>query len=170
VNVSRSLAAAAALAFAGEVAVAADAQTNPLEPLAFLAGHCFTGKSANGKDVDEHCFQWLLGGKALRDAHVVRGPGHADYHGETTYYWDSIARRIQYLYIESDGGLMSGSVVPAHEALMFPASSFIENGKALTLRVRWTLLPDGGYEAWSEVQDKGSWRTMFRMKMVKSSR
>ena len=162
-------AAALMLALACGQAVSADKGSDPLQPLAFLAGHCFKGEVANGKDVDEHCFQWIYGGKALRDTHVVRGAGHADYAGESTYYWDSLARRIDYLYIENQGGIMRGSVEPADGALVFPATSFVGDGIALTIRVRWTILADGSYEAWSEMQDKDDWRTMFRVKMAKSS-
>ena len=162
------LATAAMLVLACNLAISAEEDSNPLQPLAFLAGHCFKGELAKAKDVDEHCFQWLYGGKALRDTHVVRGAGHADYAGESTYYWDSLARRIEYLYIENQGGLMRGTVEPSAGALVFPETSFIEDGKALKIRARWTLLADGSYEAVSEVQDKDAWKTMLRVKMVKS--
>jgi hypothetical protein len=159
---------ALALALACGCAVAVDSSSDPLRPMAFLAGHCFKGAAANGRDVDEHCFRWLYGGKALRDTHVVRGAGHADYTGESTYYWNSVARRIEYLYIENEGGVMRGAVEPADGALVFPATEFIEDGAAFTLRARWTILADGSYEALSERQDKDSWKTMFRIKMLKS--
>lgn len=163
------LAAAALLVLAGNPALAAEETSNPLQPLAFLAGHCFKGELAQANDVDEHCFRWLYDGKALRDTHVVRGAGHADYVGESTYYWDSLARRIEYLYIENQGGIMRGTVEQSAGALVFPETSFVEDGKALKIRVRWTLLADGSYEAWTEVHDKGAWKTMLRTKMVKSS-
>jgi hypothetical protein len=165
---SMPLAVAALLAFTCDRAIPAEKEPDPFQPFAFLAGHCFKGELANGKDVDEHCFSWLYGGKALRDTHVVRGSGHADYMGETTYYWDSSARRIEYLYIENEGGVMRGSVEPAEGALVFPAADFVEDGAVLRIRVRWTRLADGGYEVWSEKQDKDSWTTMFRLKMTKS--
>ena len=155
---------AALLAALPLLASAAD----PLQPLAAFAGHCYKGEIAAGKDSDEHCFQWILGGKALRDVHVVRGPGHPDYGGETTYYYDSGARRIEYIYLETAGGVMRGHVEPGEGALVFPATTYVAGGQAMTLRVRWTLASDG-YEAWSEAQDKGAWATMFRVRMVKSS-
>jgi hypothetical protein len=159
----KTAAAAALLAAAPLLASAAD----PLQPMAFLAGHCFRGEVA-AKDTDEHCFRWILGGKALRDVHTVRGAGHPDYVGETTYYYDSGAQRIEYIYIENAGGLMRGTVEPGEGAFVFPATTFVAPGQALTLRVRWTLMADG-YEAWSEAQDKGAWATMFKVKMTKAS-
>jgi hypothetical protein len=155
---------AALLACAALPASAAE----PLQPLAFLAGHCFKGEVAAGRDIDEHCFSWLFGGQALRDVHTVRSPGRPDYVGETTYYYDSGAKRIEYLYIENAGGVMRGAVEPVEGALVFPATTYVANGQAMTLRVRWTL-EDNGYEAWSEAQDKGAWATMFKVRMRKSS-
>jgi hypothetical protein len=31
--------------------------------------------------------------------------------------------------------------------------------------VRWTIVEDGLYEAWSEAQSKDGWATMFKVKM-----
>ena len=80
-----------------------------LKPMAFLAGHCWKGQLADGKQTDEHCFQWLYDGRALRDTHTVRAPGRPDYVGETTYYFDSAAKRVDWLYIENLGGISRGT-------------------------------------------------------------
>jgi hypothetical protein len=139
----------------------------PLQPLSFLAGHCFKGP-VSATDVDEHCFTWAQQGKALRDVHTVRGPSHPDFTGETLYYWDSAQNRIEYLYVESAGGIMRGTVVPESGALAFPSTAFVADGKAMTLRTRWTLF-DGGYEAFCEVQANGGWTTLFKVRMTRSS-
>jgi hypothetical protein len=166
-NTAVKILAPAAMLAAACAAIAAEPAANPLQPMAFLAGHCYKG-SVSGKDVDEHCFAWLLGGRALRDVHTVKTPGQPDYIGETTYYYDSGAKRIEYIYIENAGGIMRGTVEPAEGALVFPATTYVAGGQAMTLRVRWTLQGDS-YEAWSEMQDKGAWATMFKVKMAKSS-
>jgi hypothetical protein len=158
----------AAAAFAAASAAEPQRPADPLQALASFAGHCYKGALAGGKDTDEHCFQWMYGGKALRDVHTVRGASHPDYLGETTYYWDSGARRIEYLYVENAGGIMRGTVEPAEGAIVFPAATYVADGQALTLRVRWTLGADG-YEAWSEMQEKGAWTTMFKVRMARSS-
>ena len=46
-----------------------------LKPMAFLAGHCWKGDFPDKKQDDEHCFQWVYAGKALRDTHTVHAPG-----------------------------------------------------------------------------------------------
>jgi hypothetical protein len=138
-----------------------------LKPMAFLAGHCWKGDFADGKQTDEHCFQWLYGGKALRDTHTVRAPGRPDYVGETTYYWDSLAKRVEYLYVENLGGVSRGTMESTPGALVFPATQYVADGTAMTYRVHWTRLDDSSYEVWSEAQDKNGWVTMFKLAMKK---
>ena len=164
-NALRAVAAVAALGPFG-----AGAQlVNHLQPMAFLAGHCWKGEFPDAAQSDEHCFQWLYGDKALRDVHTVRAPGRPDYVGETTYYWDSTVRAIRYLYIENQGGVMRGSVEPTPGILVFPAAQYVVGGNEMTVRVRWTVLDPASYEAWSEAEDKGTWTTMFKVTMKKVS-
>ena len=140
----------------------------PLKPMAFLAGHCWKGEFTDGKQTDEHCFKWLYDGQALRDTHVVRTPGRPDYVGETTYYWDSGARRLEYLYIENLGGVSRGTVESTPEALVFPATQYVADGQAMTYRVRWSLKGDSAYEAWSETPAKDGWATLFKLTLKRT--
>ena len=80
------------------------------QPLAFLAGHCWKGAFPDGKQTDEHCFTWIYGGRFLRDRHTVRAEGKPDALGESIYFWNTSARQLEYLYIESDGGFSRGPV------------------------------------------------------------
>lgn len=137
--------------------------------MAFLAGHCWKGDFPETKQTDEHCFQWLYGGKALRDIHTVRAPGRPDYIGETTYYWDSGSKRVEYLYVENFGGISRGTMESTPQALVFPSTQYVADGQSITYRVRWTLIDDTSYEAWSEMQTKDSWVTMFKLIMKRSS-
>ena len=155
-----------AAAFSGS---AAAAPIEPLQPMAFLAGHCWKGDFPGGKETDEHCFAWLYDGKALRDTHTVRAPGRPDYIGETTYYWDSAAKRVEFVYIENLGGISRGNMQSMPEALIFPPTQYVADGQAMTYRVRWTRLSDTSYEAWSEIQGKDGWTTMFKLTMKRSS-
>lgn len=161
--------AALSVVFAAGSSPGAAAPIEPLQPMAFLAGHCWKGDFADGKQSDEHCFAWLYDGKALRDTHTVRTPGRPDYVGETTYYWDSAARRVEYVYIENLGGISRGSMQSTPEALVFPATQYVADGQSMTYRVRWTKLSETSYEAWSEMQGKDGWTTMFKLTMKQSS-
>ena len=155
-----------AAAFSGS---AAAAPIEPLQPMAFLAGHCWKGDFPGGKETDEHCFAWLYDGKALRDTHTVRAPGRPDYIGETTYYWDSAAKRVEFVYIENLGGISRGNMQSMPDGLVFPPTQYVADGEAMTYRVRWTKLSDTSYEAWSEMQGKDGWTTMFKLTMKRSS-
>jgi len=157
------LLAIAATASAGAAPIAA------LEPMAFLAGHCWKGEFADGKQTDEHCFAWLYDGKALRDTHTVHAPGRPDYVGETTYYWDAGAKRVLFLYIENLGGVSRGSMETDGKALVLPPTQYVAEGEAMTYRVRWTRVDDASYEAFSEAQTKDGWATMFRMTLRRTA-
>jgi len=135
-----------------------------LKPMSFLAGHCWKGDFGDGKQTtDEHCFSWLYGGNALRDVHTVRNPGRPDYVGETTYYWDSSANRVEFIYIENLGGISKGTVESsAAGTLSFPPTQYVANGQAMTYRARWTKQADA-YEALSEAQGPNGWVPMFKV-------
>jgi hypothetical protein len=136
-------------------------------PLAFLAGHCWKGTFPDGKQTDEHCFAWVYGGKFLRDVHTVRGASHADFQGESIYFWNSAAKQIEYLYIEDQGGFSRGSVGTAADALVFPPTSYVENGKTETYRSRWQRAGEDAYDVVTEFQSGDGWVDGFRIHMVK---
>jgi len=141
------------------------------QPMAFLAGHCYRGELNKPGQTDTHCFAWLYGGKALRDTHTVRTPNRPDFGGETTYYYDSAAKTINYVYIEDTGGISRGTVESAPGALVFPASQYINDGETMTLRVRWTLQGEDAYEAFSEAQGKdGAWATLFKVAFKRTAK
>src|SRR5207344_2011873 len=94
--------------------VAPDNAISPYQPLAFLIGHCWIGTFPDSEVTDKHCFSWVYGDKFVRDQHVVhRANGKPDDRGESIYLWDSAARQLQYLYIESGGGFSRGTVAAA---------------------------------------------------------
>ena len=67
------------------------------------------------------------------------------------------------------GGVSRGSVESVPDALVFPATQYVADGQSMTYRVRWTKLSDTSYEAWSEMQVKDGWTTMFKLTMKQSS-
>lgn len=135
------------------------------EPLAYLAGHCWKGVFPGGKQSDEHCFSWIYDGKFLRDRHTVRSAGQPDSLGESIYFWDSASHQIQYLYIESDGGFSRGSVSADKEALVFPDTSYVENGKTQIYRSRWQRNGESAYDVVTEFQAKDGWAPGFKVHM-----
>lgn len=128
-----------------------------LEPLAFLAGHCWKGAIPGTPDIDEHCFAWLYEGKYLRDRHVVRRGDKTVYEGESTYYWNSVAKQVEYFYVTAAGGHAQGRMVAESTALVFPESSLVMGGKSFVVRSQWKRTGDHGYEVLREYQVDGKW-------------
>jgi hypothetical protein len=138
----------------------------PLEPLSFLAGHCWKGVFPGTRITDEHCFSWVYGGKFLRDRHVVRSdPNAQEKGGETIYLWNSKTRAIEYLYIESDGGYLRGSVSSDGATLNFPESQYTEDGQEQGVRSRWQRAGDDAYDVVTEFRKGADWSPGFRLHM-----
>lgn len=148
--------------------VAAAAPEPALEPLAFLAGHCWKGAMPDGKATDEHCFSWIYGGRFLRDRHVVASGGKAVYEGETTYYWNASAKQIEYLYITAHGGFSQGRVAVEADSLVFPAATLVTEGKTYGFRGRWKRLGDDAYEVLREYETDKGWMPV-RMQMNRTA-
>ena len=134
------------------------------QPLAFLADHCWKGAFPGG-GTDEHCFTWVYDGKFLRDRHTVRAEGKPDALGESIYFWDSAAKRLEYLYIESDGGFSRGPVSIDHESLVFPDTNFVENGQTMVYRSRWQRSGEAAYDVVTEFKSKDGWMPGFKVHM-----
>ena len=159
--VAITVAAAATLPAAGAAAPA-----DPYQPFAFLIGHCWVGTFAgNARTTDEHCFSRIYGGKFVRDEHVVHREGRPDAFGETIYVWDPSSGRLEYLYIESAGGFIRGTVTIEQGALVFPAAGFIEPDGSMNVRSRWQRAGDDAYDVVTEFQMQDRWVPGFSLHM-----
>ena len=138
-----------------------------LRPLAFLVGSCWRATFPNSTQTDTHCYTPMLGGRYVRDLHVVEG-APAPYSGETIYRWDPAARRIRYDYYASDGGHSGGTAEPTATGLDFPEEAYLgADGRRLTLRN--TLVRDGAdaYAATSAMRQGDTWREMWTMRFAR---
>jgi hypothetical protein len=149
-------------------AVAADAPPTPYQPLRFLIGHCWKGKLADGKQTDEHCFTWIYDQKFVRDLHVVKAAGQPDRRGESIYLWNPTSKLLEYIYIESDGGASRGNVLTQGTALVFPPTSYLEDGKNVTYRSRWIHATDDSYDVTTEFQSNDAWLPGFSVHMKRA--
>jgi hypothetical protein len=161
--------AASALLFLPALA-AADSGTppvpaDPFKDMAFLAGHCWKGSFPGQAQTDEHCFEWVYEHHFLRDRHTVHGEGHADYLGETVYYWDPEQKKVQYLYIENQGGFSKGDVTPVEDGLMFPPTTYVDAGKEQVYRSHWKRDGDSAYEVITEFKTKDGWILAWKVRM-----
>jgi hypothetical protein len=137
------------------------------QPLTFLADHCWKGAFPGGR-TDEHCFTWIYDGKFLRDLHTVRAEGKPEARGESIYFWDTVGKRLEYLYIESDGGFSRGPVSIDNGALVFPDTSFVEKGKTMVYRSRWQRSGTMAYDVVTEFKSKDGWVPGFKVHMERA--
>ena len=157
---------AALIAMLSGTTFAADVVAPHFEPMAFLVGHCWLGQFPGGKITDEHCFEWVYGGKFLRDKHMVRG-GPEEYLGETLYAWDAGKKQVAYTYWESDGGVSTGTVSPEKDRLVFPDAIYDDNGKKIVLRSSWERQGDRKYKALTEQKNGDNWRELRNIVYVR---
>lgn len=153
---------------ASGAATAAGTAADPYRPLAFLIGHCWKGTFAgDARMTDEHCFSWMYGGKFVRDEHVVHAAhgGPAKLGGQTIYVWNSAARQLEYLYIESSGAFLRGTVTAEGDALVFPAAAHVDDGKSTNVRSRWRRAGDDAYDVTTEFQVEERWVPGFSLHM-----
>ena len=154
VNLARALSLAALLC--GGTAAASD---DPLAPLAFLAGHCWTTRFEDGRHTDTHCFEWMHDGKQLRDRHVVVGDDPA-YRGETIYAWHGGRKRIEYRYWNSLGGQSDGYVdVGADGTLRFLDDRYVgPDGVEYRFASEMTRPAETQYRMVSRYLDGETWK------------
>jgi copper(I)-binding protein len=146
---------------------AAPGLATELAPLSFLVGSCWRATFPNSAQTDMHCYTAMLGGRYVRDLHVVEG-APAPYSGETIYRWDPSARRIRYDYYASDGGYSGGHADPTPAGLDFPEENYVgPGGQRLTLRNVLVRTGDGYAGTSSARQADGSWREMWTMRFTR---
>jgi uncharacterized protein YndB with AHSA1/START domain len=115
-----------------------------LEPLGFLAGHCWRGEIDASKSQDTHCFEPVYGGRHLRDRHEVEGPNGV-YRGETLYSWNG--SQIEYAYWNSDGGVSRGNMSPKPHGLDFGNETYRgPEGKTIRISTLSRKVGENSYE------------------------
>ena len=160
--------AALALPVATETQEAPAMLRDPLRPLAFLVGSCWTGTFPDGKATDTHCFESVFGGQFVRDRHIVRG-GKTPYEGETLYAWEPREKRVVYTYWASDGGLSTGTMEAIRDEIVFP-ETHASGGGTQTMRNVWTRRSADTYDVAVGRTADGQWREMWRMTMRRDGR
>jgi len=116
-----------------------------LRPLGFLVGHCWQGEVAPGR-VDRHCFTMLTDG-SVRDRHLVSERGKRVLGGESVYRWDAGRGAIGFVYRDSFGGRLTGSVQSRGDLLGFQGYYVASQGQRFRIVSRWARIGDTGYRA-----------------------
>lgn len=132
-------------------------------PFEFLVGDCWVGTFPDGKQTDEHCFEWVYDRKFIRDRHVVRN-GKEPYAGETIYGWDSKAKRLAFWYFNSEGDVMVGTVEYRPDSIVFPTQYETDKG-TVELRATWTRTGPDGYRVAQSQRAGEAWKPLWAMEL-----
>lgn len=141
---------------------AAGPEDAALAPLAFLAGHCWVTRIDAGRETDTHCYEWMHGGRQLRDRHVVVGP-NPEYRGETVYAYNGERRRVEYRYWNSLGGQSDGWVEAAADGtLRFLDDRYVgPDGAVYVFQSEMTRPGEAQYRIVSRFQAPEGWKEMW---------
>jgi hypothetical protein len=151
------------------IAQACHAAPDPLAPMSYLAGHCWKGEVPATVTSVEHCFVWVLDRHALRDTHTVRAPGKRDVVGETTYFWNPVAKAVEYVHLDNTGVYARGVMETVANTLYFPPSEQSRQNAASAYRIRWNPLGEDAFQAFNEGRGAdGIWFTLFQMTLRKT--
>lgn len=130
--------------------------------LASLVGSCWRGTFPDGKQTDEHCFEWMLDRQFIRDRHVVRG-GKL-YAGETIDMWDAAAKQLAFWYWNTEGQLMTGRGTPTADGIDFLTRLPGPTGDT-ELKATWTPTGPDGFRIWNGQRANGGWKELWTMEM-----
>jgi hypothetical protein len=142
------------------------ARSPDFRPLEFLVGDCWVGTFPDGKQTDEHCFEWVYDRKFIRDRHVVRN-GKAPYAGETLYGWDARAKRMAFWYWNSDGEVMVGTVEYHPDSIVFPTRYETDKG-SIELRATWTRTGPDTYRVEHSQRTGEAWKPLWSMELKRT--
>jgi hypothetical protein len=154
----------AALAVSSALSLFDARPTGPdFQPLEFLVGSCWSGTFPDGKQTDEHCFEWVFDRKFIRDRHVVRN-GKAPYAGETIYGWDAKQKQMAYWYWNSKGEVITGTVEYQGGTIVFPTRYETEKG-TVEMRAMWTRTGPDSYRVDQSRREGEAWRRLWVMEL-----
>jgi hypothetical protein len=146
---------AAATASAQDNAPAVPAE---LKPLDFLAGSCWEGPMADGKQTLQHCTRWVMGGRYLRDTIRIKD-ANPPQGGETTYYWDLDAKVVRYIYLSTVGATSAGTVRFEGDAYVFDDERLVGRSGIVHFRTRFTRKgPDRYVQSGRRQGPDGVWK------------
>ena len=145
---------------------AATPVADPLQPLSFLVGHCWRGEFKGSGNVDTHCFTPVYGGKHIRDVHEVTG-GKDVYRGETLFSWNGEAKKVEFVYFNSLGGVSKGGMKPGVKEMIFDDESYVgQDGKTITFSTVWRRVGENSYEAVTKGANSASGERVVRYTRV----
>jgi len=135
-----------------------------LSPFAPLVGPVWVGQFPDGKAVDEQEFEWVYGGRFLRNVHRVKTPdGTVVYEGETIYAWDPKNETVVWWYWNSTGGHIVGTLEKAGDEWSFKGTNHAPPPQPEEVRGRLRLISDSEWQSVQYFPSDDGWKERFTM-------
>lgn len=158
-----------AVLFVSALVLADEARAQPtpdaFKPIEFVAGSCWTGTFPDGKQTDEHCFEWVYEKMYLRDRHTVRGG--KPYQGESLYAWNPADQRLGFFYWNSEGLVGTGYVEQRPDGIVFPQKYLMKTG-VMEMQSTWVRTGPDGYRVSVAQRAGDTWKTLWSMNFTRT--
>ena len=135
-------------------------------PLELLVGSCWRGTFPDGKQTDEHCFEWVFDRKFVRDRHVVRGG--PPYAGETIYFWDPASKHVAFSYWNTQGQMMNGRIESAAGDTIVFSTLAMDANPANAIRSTWTRVGADRYRTHQFQRAGDGWKELFSVEFSRT--
>jgi hypothetical protein len=134
--------------------------------LSCLVGQCWAGRFTTTGQLDTHCYEPNYGGAHVRDRHEVTGKGDV-YRGESIYSWNPQEKAVEYVYVNSVGGVSRGRMTAKPDRLDFGGEEHLRaDGSRVTYSTFWRRVGDDAYEAVTTQPDSPTGETVVRYRKL----
>lgn len=134
---------------------------DPFAWLGRLNGSCWRGAFADRPATDTHCFETMLGGRFIRDQHVVEGDAKP-YLGETIYRPGRTGSDLDFHYFNSLGQVTTGRGTIENDAIVFHERLEGATGTR-EFRTTWAMVTPDRYQVRTDERRDGRWTLSFSM-------
>ena len=143
--------------------LAADPSPIPqLQPFAQLVGTTWVGEFPDGKALDEQEFEWVFGGRFLRNVHRVKTlDGTVVYEGETIYAWDPKRESIVWWYWNTTGGHIVGTMASTDAGWLFEGENHAPPPQPERVRGMFRLTSDREWQSVQYFPSDDGWKERF---------
>ena len=141
------------------------------KPFAPLVGSTWVADFPSGGMVDTHTYEWVYGGKFLRNIHHVSDSANkVVYQGETIFGWDHKQKKIVWWYWNQTGGHLTGTLTFEGGKYVIDGINNAPGDQNQTDKVRGEMTI--GKDGWQSSQffwKDGQWELQFVMDFKKKS-
>ncbi len=156
-----------ALTLVPHLSSADEGASTALEAFDPLVGQVWVASFPNGGMTDEQEFEWVFGGKFLRNVHRVKNAeGDVVYEGETIYAWDPKAEAIVWWYWNATGGFVTGTLEETDEGWAFEGVNHAPPPQPERVKGLFRLEAADEWHSVQYFEGESGWEERFTMKFT----